>query len=343
MVDPVAAGVTKPTLVSFRRFMRSWGIPRFSPALVMLAGLATASFLLTHAPAVRATCNPASEACPTPSPTPTPTLAFISLDVTAGDANTVITVTGGQFLANEQMNLYWDTQNHIAGTATADANGSFSNVKVKPYPGDGPGGHKLCASVQPTPCAEFEINGPPSPTPPPSPSPSPTESPSPSGSPGAVVSLGPTSSPAPASLSGFDVISKPPFVFLPIAGVLGVVLSLGYWAVSAMRRPRERPLRTAAVMHRAMRPDYSAGFGTPPPAPAQESEPSAWNEPVHELPQPQPPAPEAAAPPPPAEPAEPPAPEADWGPPVEWGTGSGDWGFPEPPPDDNPEAPPPTD
>jgi len=33
----------------------------------------------------------------------------------------------------------------------------------------------------------------------------------------------------------------------------------------------------------------------------------------------------------------------EWGPPVEWGTGSGDWGFPEPPPDDSTDAPEPRD
>lgn len=341
MVDPVATGVTKPTLVSFRRFMRSLGIPRLAPAVVMLAALAAATFLFAHAPAARAECGGTASGA---TPCPTPTLAFISLDVTAGDPNTVITVTGGQFLPNEPMNLYWDTANHIAGSATADQNGSFSNVKVKPYPGDAPGGHRLCASVLPNPCAQFEINGPPSPTPTAAPSPSPSESPSPSSSPEPANSLGPTPSPVAASLSGFDVISRPPFVFLPIAGALGVVLSLGYWAVSVMRRPRQRALPTAAVMHRAMRPDYSAGFGTAPPAPSHEAEPSAWNEPVHELPPPEPPAPEAAAPPPaPPAPAEPEVPEADWGPPVEWGTGSGDWGFPEPPPEDNPEAPPPAD
>ena len=317
--------------------MRSSGFPRFTPALVILAALSTASFLLAHAPTARAQCG--SDASAAPCPTPTPTLAFISLDVTAGDANTVITVTGGQFLPNEQMNLYWDTGNHIVGAATADASGSFSNVKVKPYPGDAPGAHKLCASVQPNPCATFSINGPSSP----SPSPSPQESPSPSESAAPVVSEARIPTTGGTSLSGFDVISRPPFVFLPIAGILGVVLSLGYWAVSTMRRPRQRPMPTAAVMHRAMRPDYSAGFGTPPPAPTHEAEASAWNEPVHDLPTAQPPAPEAAAPPPPVAPAEPPAPEADWGPPVEWGTGSGDWGFPEPPPDDNPEAPPPAD
>jgi hypothetical protein len=341
MVHPMAAGVTKPGLVSFRRFMRSSGIPRFAPALAILAALAFAVLLFAQAPTARAQCgdNASPAACPTP--TPTPTLAFVSLDVTSGDTSQVINVTGGQFLPNEQTNLYWDTSNHVAGFAQADGSGNF-NTRVKPFPGDGPGAHKLCASVQPNPCATFNINAPASPTPTPSPSPSP----SPSESPVPIVSEGPTPSPIAVSLSGFDVISRPPFVFLPIAGALGVVLSLGYWMVSVMRRPRQRALPTAAVMHRATRPDYSAGFGTPPATPTHEAEPSAWNEPVHQI-QPEAPisppdraGPEAAAPPPPSEPA---APEADWGPPVEWGTSSGDWGFPEPPPDDNPEPPPPAD
>jgi hypothetical protein len=333
----MAAGVTKPRLVSFRRFMRSSGTRRFAPAALVLATLAAAVFLFSHAPSARAQCG--DNASASPCPTPTPTLAFISIDVTSGDPSTVITVTGGQFLPNEQMNLYWDTASHVGGFAQADAGGSFSNVKVKPYPGDAPGVHKLCASVQPNPCANFAISAPPSPTPTPSPSPSA----SPSESPGPGFTAAPTPSPVAVSLSGFDVISRPPFVFLPIAGVLGVVLSLGYWMVSAMRRPRQRAFPTAAVVHRAMRPDYAAGFGTPPPSPRPDTEPSAWNEPVHPLPPPEAPAPEAAGPPPAPPPTEPQMPEADWGPPVEWGTGSGDWGFPEPPPDDNPEAPPPAD
>lgn len=339
----MAACVTKTTLVSFPRFMRSPGILRLAPAAVMLAALATGTFLFAHAPAVRADCGGTASGatpCPTPTPSPIPVNAFLSLDVTAGDANSVITVTGGQFLPNEQMNLYWDTSNHVAGFAQADAGGSFS-TKVKPYPGDGPGLHKLCASVQPNPCATFTINAPPSPTP--SASPSPSSSPSASPSSGPTVTEAPTASPIAVSLSGFDVISRPPFVFLPIAGALGIALSLGYWVVSMMRRPRQRMLPTAAVMHRAMRPDYSAGFGTPPPSPAYGAEPSAWNEPAAtyapEAPE-APPAPEASAPPPPPEPS---VPDVEWGDTTEWGSGTADWGFPEPPQDDNPEAPQPPD
>ena len=304
--------------------------------MLMLAVLAIAAFLFLHAPAAHAACGgTASGATPCP-PTPTPTLAFLSLDVTSGDATTVIAVTGGQFLPNEEMSLYWDSTSHVAGFAQADSGGSFS-TKVKPFPGDGPGAHRLCASVQPNPCAQFTINAPPSPTP----TPSPSESPSPSASIEPVISGGPTPSPVAVSLSGFDVISRPPFVFLPIAGALGVALSLGYWVVSMMRRPRQQALPTAAVVHRAMRPDYSAGFGAPPPSPSHEAEPSAWSEPLApHSPEAPPPAPEGSTPPPPPGQQ---VPEVEWGDPVEWGTGASDWGFPEPPEDDNPDASPPAD
>ena len=74
------------------------------------------------------------------------------------------------------------------------------------------------------------------------------------------------------------------------------------------------------MVHRATRPDYSAGFGTPPPTSAVAPDPSAWPE--------QPPqAPPAPAEQPPG--SEPQLPAAEWGPPTEWGTGVPDGGYPE--------------
>jgi hypothetical protein len=256
--------------------------------------------------------------------------------VTQGPPSTVINVGGGQFLANEAVTLYWDTPSHVAGSATADAGGSF-NTRVKPFAGDKPGVHRLCASVPPNPCANFTLV---SATPTPSPSPTPTEEPSPSPSPtetpNTIASAARTSS----SLSGFDVISRPPFVFLPIFGIGALLLSLLYWAFSAMRRPRQHALVPAgAVVHRATRPDYSAGFGAPMRAPAPPLEPSAWSEPM-------PTAPATAAPTSsPPRPVTPPRPEpaVEWGPPVEWGTGRSEWGFPEPPAGDESEVPQPGD
>jgi hypothetical protein len=296
---------------------------RLSPAIVVLAALASASLLFVLAPLARAQCgtNASAPACPTP------TNAFVSLDVSAGDPNTVINVTGGQFLPNEATSLYWDLSNKVAGSATADANGSF-NTRVKPFAGDGPGVHRLCASVAPNPCANFTIE---SPTTSPSPVPSPSASPSASPEATTTPSISPT--PVAATLNGFDVISKPPFVFLPLAGAFAILISLVYWLFSVVRRPRRlKPLPTAAVVHRATRPDYRAEFGTPPPTAAEPMQESAWAEP---MPSTHPPVPPAAAERQPPEPAQQPT--------VEWDTGTLEtgWGMPVPPDAGYPELPPP--
>ena len=333
----MAAGVTNRGLVSFPAFMRRAPALVSLPAWFLLVAAApnpapaTPSPSASASPSASPSPSPSPAPSPSPSPSPIPTNAFLSLDVTDGPPNTQITVNGGAFLSNEQMTLYWDVTNHVAGGAVADSSGNFV-THVKPFAGDSPGVHHLCASVPPNPCANFTLE---SATPSPSPSPTPTESPSPSASP--EVTVTPTVSPTPvaATLSGFDVISRPPFVFLPIIGLLAIALSLGYWVLSVVRRPRQRTLPTAAVVHRAMRPDYSAGFGTPPPQAASPApEPSAWADAPQPL-QAAPPAPPAAAPAGSAAPElEPPAPtwdaEAN---PVAWGTGEPDTGYGFAPPE----------
>ena len=320
LVRALAARVTNRDLVSFHGFMRLTPVRWFAPALFLLAAVGSAAFFVAVSPTVRAQCGTASAACPTPSPTqtPVPVNAFISLDVTNGDPDTVINVTGGQFLPNEAMSLFWDRADHVAGGANADGNGNF-NVRVKPFAGDAPGPHKLCASVQPNPCAIFTLNAA---VASPSPTAAPTETPTPSSA--ASVARLPIT-PAGTTLSSFDVITRPPFVFLPLIGLAAIAVSLGYWVLSLVRRPRPVQLRSAAVVHRAMRPDYSADFGSPPPA------------------TPQPRAPEPLA----APQVEPPSPvwNADASP-SEWGTGAPDSGYPFAPPEQAPESgepPPPSD
>jgi hypothetical protein len=224
-------------------------------------------------------CGVASASpCPTPPPTPTPVNAFLSLDVTAGDGNTQITVNGSAFLANESTSLYWDQPSKVAGASNTDGNGNFT-TKVKPFSGDPPGLHHLCASVPPNPCASFTLQATaaspaPSPTPADSPSPSPDTSPSPSASPSAETA---TPTRDAATPSGLDVMLKPPFVILPIIAGIGLAIALIYWILTMVRRPREQPLKSVAVAHLASRPDYSAAFGAPPPAPAPAAQPpSAW-------------------------------------------------------------------
>jgi hypothetical protein len=211
-----------------------------------------------------------------PPPSPTPVNAFLSLDVTAGDPNTQITVNGSAFLPNESTSLYWDQPSKVAGASNADGNGNFT-TKVKPFAGDTPGVHHLCASVQPNPCASFTLQPlAASPTPQESPSPSPDTSPSPSPSDSPIAgTVSPT--PVASTLNGLDLMLKPPFVILPIIGGAGLAIALLYWILSITRRPRQKPLKSVAVAHLASRPDYSAAFGAPPPAAALPApEPSAW-------------------------------------------------------------------
>lgn len=257
----------------------------------------------TTAPSPTPVASPSPSPSPPPSPSPIPVNAFISLDVTAGDVNTAITVNGSAFLPNQSTGLYWDQPNKIAGASNADANGNFT-TKVKPFATDSPGIHKLCASVQPNPCASFTLQAAaasptPDTSPSPSPTPSPTESPSPDASP----------TPVAATINGFDVLMKPPFVILPIIGGLGIAIALGYWILSLMMRPRQQALKSVAVAHLASRPDYSAGFGAAPAAAAPTAPvPSAWANVIP--PQPQPPQPQPAPEPDPPLPApEPPHPQ----------------------------------
>lgn len=330
----MAPGVTNSALVSFPGFMRMRGLVRLSPTVIILAALASASLLFVVAPLARAECGTASSSpCPSPSPTPTPVNAFISLDVTAGGPNTQITVNGGAFLPNEQMTLYWDQPNKVAGSASADQNGNFSAPHIKPFAGDAPGLHRLCASVAPNPCANFTLE---SATASPSPSPAPSASPSPTPEATTTPSMSPT--PVAATLNGFDVISRPPFVFLPLAGAFAIAVSLIYWLFSVLRRPaRLKPLPSAAVVHRATRPDYKAEFGAPPPVAADPRQESAWAEPMFPA---HPETPPPAIEPTPEQAAEPPTAEWDTGT-LETGWGMAvppDAGYPElPPPDEPPE------
>ena len=228
--------------------------------------------------------SPSPSASPTPisSPSPSPSIpvnAFISLDVTAGGADTAITVSGGSFLPNESMSIYWDSQNKVIGNATANGQGSFSGVKVKPFAGEAAGLHHICASVQPNPCAQFALQGPPTPTP--SAAPTPSESPSPSPSPSESPSPTPTPLVIPVAndTNGLDVLLKPPFIFLPFIAALALLGAIAYWFLGT--RNREAAATSAAVSHRSVRPGYglsdydirpaplgpTPGETTPPPPP----------------------------------------------------------------------------
>ncbi|HEY8813509.1 MAG TPA: fibronectin type III domain-containing protein [Candidatus Dormibacteraeota bacterium] len=259
---------------------------------------------------------------------PLPIGANIGMQPTAGLSSTSITVTGQQFLKNESITLYWDVTSHVATSVVTDDNGAFTKV-IKPYAGDKPKVHKLCANVQPHPCASFSLQAPPTPTPGVTPSPADTSSPTPSASaapPASGVRTGGS-----GGISGLDIITRPPFVFLPIIGIIGIIGVLAYWFLS--RRRSMPPGSAATVVHRATRPDYMAPFppaGGAAPPPRNPAQPSAWDAPVQPVQPAQPYVPPAQAPTwdAPAQPASPAQPPT-WDTPAE----------PAPPPAPAPPAP----
>ncbi|TMD90622.1 MAG: hypothetical protein E6I73_07115 [Chloroflexi bacterium] len=102
---------------------------------------------------------------------------------------------------------------------------------------------------------------------------------------------------------GFDVIIRPPLVFLPIIALLALLAALAYWLL--MRVDRTPVLPAASVVHRSSRPELGPtstrpSFPTPSP-PAPEIQP-----PPAELPPPYTPPEDSAGAPAPGTP-EPPA------------------------------------
>ena len=267
---------------------------------------------------------------------PLPAGASIGLQPTAGIPNTAITVTGQLFLKNEAMTLYWDYSTHVAGTVVSDATGAFTKV-VKMYAGAKPAVHRLCANVQPRPCATFTLRAAPKPSPIP-PSPTDTSSPTPAATApqASGVRLGG------GGISGLDIITRPPFVFLPIIAIIGILGVLLYWLLSRRRQMSAAP--AATVVHRATRPDYMAPFptaGTTPVAPPPAPQASAWDAPIQSTPpyaappvQP-PPAPATYTPSPYGPPPVPPPPVPPAAPPrsVEWPAPQNPPGAPDEPPD----------
>jgi hypothetical protein len=65
--------------------------------------------------------------------------------------------------------------------------------------------------------------------------------------------------------SGLDVITRPPFVFLPIIALLALLAALAYWVL--MRGDRTPVLPSASVVHRSARPDIGPVAPRPAPPP----------------------------------------------------------------------------
>ena len=342
-------GSAPPTIDHYTVTVSPGGVPHQTPSSTLTYTASGLSDNITNTFSVTAT-NSRSVIGPAATVyAPVPSAATIGLEPTAGGPSTSITATGDSFLKNESITLYWDTTSHVAGSVVSDGNGAFIKV-IKPFQGDKPKVHKLCANVLPRPCASFALQGPPTPTPHVSPSPVDTSTPTP-----AVTETPQASGVRPGGgISGLDIITRPPFVFLPILGILGVLGVLAYWWLS--RRRQVPPTSAATVVHRATRPDYMAPFptaATTPAAPPPPVQPSAWDAPVQSAPPAQPYAPPAVQPPPaqpyvptpyvppPVPPQAPPPPAPPAAPPR-----AAEWPAPQNPPaapDEPPDLPQPSD
>lgn len=258
---------------------------RLGSIVVVVGVVVAAAALATLSPGTRKTAL--ADSCPASGP-PCPANAYVTLSVSAGGPNTTIGVSGGQFLPGQSMSLYWDSSNQVIGSATANGQGSWGWVNVKPFAGQQPGVHRICASVTPQPCAQFQLEGIPTPSPvavaSPSESPSPLETPSPSESPT------PIPIPAASNTGGLDLILKPPLVFLPLAGLAGLIAAVAWWLFTVFPR-QQRTLTAASVTHRSTRPTWGGESATaqaehsrpawptmpsPPPQPEPEPEQASW-------------------------------------------------------------------
>ena len=190
--------------------------------------------------------------------------------------------SGNGLDANQILAVLFDG-NHVIDVNT-DGGGSFSIQLV--IPDTAPAGtHQVCVSESNgNLCSGFTVEAAPASTPTPSTSPSPSPSPSPSGG---------TSPAVPGSGGGgstLALLTKPPFVFLPIIAALGLLAFLGLYLWRA--RPVE-PIGEVTILHRAPEPH---AFEHLPEAPAPEPPPIVYESPAG-------PAPHAPPVPPPAPPS----------------------------------------
>jgi hypothetical protein len=214
--------------------------------------------------------SPSPSPSASPQPAPTPVSAFLTLSISAGGPNSTVVVNGNSFNPNEALALFWDNDpGKSMGSTTTNAQGNFANVTVKPWRGAAPGLHHICASVNPFPCAQFQLQGTPTPTPAtqPSPSPAPSSSASPSASP-SIIPI-----PAGSNNNGLDLMLRPPFVFLPIIGLLALFAAVGYWVFTLIPRP-QKSLPSASIVIRSARPTHTPiNPGAVPPPVADEPPP----------------------------------------------------------------------
>jgi hypothetical protein len=195
--------------------------------------------------------GPSPTLTPTPSPTPVPTVSAESGTVSA-DASFYF--AGDNLPPNQALPVLWDSRQ--VGTVTTNTAGAFSTNWPVPN-GALPGTHQICVRVAVgNACTGVTVGPSVAASPSPSPSPSPTPSPA---APSAPTGGG--------DVSPLTLLLTPPFVFLPLLLVVGLLGLLGVWL---WRRSTPEPAAMVTEIHSAPTPRE---YRPPPPIPSPTPSP----------------------------------------------------------------------
>jgi hypothetical protein len=211
--------------------------------------------------------SPTQTPAPTPSPTPVPTVSAESGTVSP-DASFYF--AGDNLPPNQALPVLWDSRQ--VGTVTTNAAGAFSTTW--PVPGGALSGtHQICVRVAfGNACTGVTVGPSVAASPSPSPSPSPTPSPT---APSAPIGGG--------DVSPLVLLLTPPFVFLPLLLIVGLLGLLGVWL---WRRSTPEPAAEVTEIHSAPTPRE---YRSPPPIPSPPPTPSPSQPVVYETPETAPP------------------------------------------------------
>jgi hypothetical protein len=144
---------------------------------------------------------------------------------------------------------------------TTDGAGAFAIQLAIPNEATG-ASHQICVVENyGNVCTGFTLEALPSPTSTPTETPSASPSPSPSAS-----LVAPTATPSSGGASPLALLTRPPFVYLPILAAVALLVFLGLYLWRARPTP---PIGEVTILHRAPQPrTYESQPASPPPAPS---------------------------------------------------------------------------
>jgi hypothetical protein len=179
--------------------------------------------------------------------------------------SSTVVFSGSGLPANQAFDVLWDgTQ---LAQVNTDGGGNFTANLAIPDNATG-AGHTICVHELPgNVCGTFTLEA--KPTPAPSPTDTPSPSPSPSPSPPLIAVAPPAGS---GGISALALLSRPPFIFLPILAIVGLLAFLGIWIWRMRPTP---PLGEVTVLHRAPAPrEHELLPDTPPAPPPAQARPA---------------------------------------------------------------------